>query len=127
MKKNMLWVFMLIFLFPLNVFAINDVDYEITQYKIEADIKNNGDMDVCEYIKQTGSFNGYIRDVYYLSGDSKYVPTGISNINVYDLNVSTMGKGQIFSLVDYASSGEILKYTVTNTSYGPSIKMFNAN
>ena len=127
MRKNIMWVLICFLLFPLSVFAVNDVDYEITQYKVEADIKNNGNMEVCEYIKQTGSFNGYIRDIYYLSGDAMYVPTGISNINVYDLNVSTMSKGQIFSLVDYASSGESLKYTITNSSYGPSIKMFNAN
>lgn len=127
MRKNIMWVLIGFLLFPLSVFAVDYVDYDITQYKVEADIKSNGDVNVCEYIKQTGSFNGYVRDIYYKDGDATYTPTGMSNINVYDLNVDNMSKGEAFSLVNYASKGDKLKYTVDNNTYGPSITMFNAN
>lgn len=123
--KKYIFILMLIFIFPLNIHAVSEVDYYIDEYKIEADIKQNGDMNVCEYIKQTGSFNGYIRDIFYKDGDSKYAPKNLSNLVVYDLNVATMSKGELFLYDDYAKVGDVLKYKVEN-SYEPTVTMYNA-
>ena len=127
MKKKYLLLLFIFFLFPFSVLAVDDVDYTITGFKIDANIEENGNVKVCEYIKQTGSFNGYVRDLYYKDGDSTYTPTGITDIAVYDLVVGSMIKGTKFNEVDYAYSGDTLKYIVTNSTYGPSIKMFNEN
>ena len=126
MKKIFLIV-LLYFLFPLMTFAVNEVNYKITKYDINANILNNGNVNVCEYIKLTGSFNGYIREIYYKDGDSKYSPTNLLNINVYDLNINTMTKGSLFNYDDYANTGDVLKYNIKNYKSGPSIKMYNAN
>ena len=48
MKKIIILIIVL--LFPLTVHAVEEVDYMIDQYKIEADIKENGNVEVCEYI-----------------------------------------------------------------------------
>ena len=77
MKKYIILFYFLILLFPLSVSAqaVTNVNYDIDSYKIDAYISNNGDMNVCEYIKQTGSFNGYVRDIFYKSGEEEYTPS----------------------------------------------------
>ena len=74
MKKNILLIISLFLLFPLSVLGVTNVDYDITKYTIEADILDNGDVNVCEYLKLDGSFNGYVREIYYKSGDINFAP-----------------------------------------------------
>ena len=127
MKKILLTFLVLCLILPLKVLAVSDVDFDITKYTIDANIQDNGDVNVCEYIKLYGSYNGYIRDIYYKDGDSNYNADNISNINVYLLNPSDMSKGSIFNKVDSANKGDKLKYTITDSYNGPSITMFNEN
>ena len=121
--KKIILIILIYLLFPIITFA---ADYDIKKYKIEAYIENNGDVNVCEYLKLDGIFNGYVRDVYYKMGDDNYNPTNIGNIDIYDLNTYTMTKGEMFTYDDYAKVGESLKYNIKNYANGPSIKMFNA-
>ena len=65
MKKILLTFLVLCLILPLKVLAVSDVDFDITKYTIDANIQDNGDVNVCEYIKLYGSYNGYIRDIYY--------------------------------------------------------------
>ena len=131
MKKNVLLILILLLLFPLTVFGVTNVDYNITKYSIEADILNNGDVNVCEYIKLDGSFNGYVREIHYKDGGYEYNPTDLTNLNVYDLNVNNMTKGNAFSYDDSAVKGDVLKYTYEpyyNYSFkGIDVTMYNAN
>lgn len=63
MKKIGLLI-MVIFLLPIMVSA-SDVEYEITNYYVDADILQNGNLEVTELIVLDGTFNGYIRDIKY--------------------------------------------------------------
>ena len=92
MKKSVIFIIVAFILIPLNVFAVSDVNFDITKYNINADIQDNGDVNVCEYIKMDGSYNGYVRDIYYKDGDSNYNPRELTDISVYLLNPSDMTK-----------------------------------
>ena len=77
MKKSVIFIIIAFILIPLNVFAVSDVNFDITKYNINADVQNNGDVNVCEYIKMDGSYNGYVRDIYY-----KIVILDVTNIEL---------------------------------------------
>ena len=126
MKKNILLI-ILFLLFPLSVLGVTNVDYDITKYTIEADILDNGDVNVCEYLKLDGSFNGYIREIHYKSGDNNYAPRDLSNLTIYDLNVKDMTKGSIFTYDENAVKGDILKYNYDTNYNGIDVTMYNAN
>lgn len=121
MKYLKIIIFFLL-LSPLTALAL---DYDITNYKIEANIQNNGDMHVCESIVQKGSFNGYIRDLEYSSNNSLYNASNIENIEVFKMNPNTFEKQEQFSKVAYANAGEKYKYIVSDIQNGYSIKMFH--
>ena len=124
MKKIILFLFMVLFL-PFGVHA-SDVNYDIDLFKIDAHIREDGSVVVYEYIKQTGTFNGYVRDLVY-SSNSSYDAASIDDVTVYDLNVLDNSKGQEFKEVDYANNGDNLVYQKTNTYNGISLKMFNSS
>ena len=117
-------------LFPIISLA-SDVDYDIEQYYIDAKILENGDVDVSEIFVVDGTFNGYNMNLSYISTKSSVRASDISNIKVYSLDYDekisfdTFNADFIeFSLVNYASAGESMKYTIDPTSTGYSIKMF---
>ena len=117
-------------LFPIISLAA-DVDYDIEQYYIDAKILENGDVDVSEIFVVDGTFNGYNMNLSYISTKSSVRASDISNIKVYSLDYDekisfdTFNADFIeFSLVNYASAGESMKYTIDPTSTGYSIKMF---
>ena len=127
MKKFGYLLFFLSFLLlPFSVSA-SEVNYDIDAYKIDASIKEDGSLDVCEYIKQTGTFNGYVRDLVYNGSNRLYSASGISNINVFDLNVSNMSRGEKFTLVSSASKGDRLVYEMDSRYNGYSLTMYNAS
>ena len=116
--------------FPIISLAA-DVDYDIEQYYIDAKILENGDVDVSEIFVVDGTFNGYNMNLSYISTKSSVRASDISNIKVYSLDYDekisfdTFNADFIeFSLVNYASAGESMKYTIDPTSTGYSIKMF---
>lgn len=127
MKKSVIFIIIAFILIPLNVFAVSDVNYDITKYNINADVQNNGDVNVCEYIKMNGSYNGYVRNIYYKDDGSNYSPSDLTDISVYLLNPSDMTKKDKFSEVVSANNGDKLKYKVNYNSTGLSITMFNEN
>lgn len=80
--KKILQLFIFLFLcFPLFVKA-DTVDYDITNYYIQADILENGNMKVTELIVLDGTFNGYIRDIVY-KNDS-LLDDGYKNNQIYN-------------------------------------------
>ena len=62
MKKIIICILFL--LFPITVYASN-VDYDIENFLIEAEVLEDGNMKVRELIVLDGTFNGYIRDIVY--------------------------------------------------------------
>jgi len=64
MKKVIITLLLLIF--PFTVSAI-EVNYDVTNYHVEAHIQTNGDMKVKEWLVIDGSLNGYQRDIYFKS------------------------------------------------------------
>ena len=92
MKKIILFIVLL--LIPFAVYA-EDIDYDITDYYVKANILDNGDMEVNEIIVLDGTFNGYERDIAFKNNklsyssdmnyeaDEIYNATGISNYSTY--------------------------------------------
>ncbi len=89
MKKILLLFLFLLFPSIVNAY----VDYDITDYLIDATILDNGDLSVKELIVLDGSFNGYVRDLVYknsnliesdsFSNNAIYNAKGINNVKVY--------------------------------------------
>jgi len=93
MKKICLF-FLLLFI-PMVVSA-STVNYDITDFLIDAKILNNGDMEVQELIVLDGNFNGYLRELQYsnpklteynqgeinFANSAIYNATGIENVTV---------------------------------------------
>ena len=97
MKKFLLFIVLL--LIPLTINA-EDIEYDITDYYIKANILNNGDLEVNELIVLDGTFNGYEREVAFknlalnsyddinFEHDAIYNANGISNYKVQAKNVN---------------------------------------
>ncbi len=112
------------------------VDYDITNYYINADILENGNLKVTELIVLDGTFNGYIRDIFYKNSqlqDVGYENNQIynaSNLKIEDIsakkvkNVSfdTINESGFTTLTEnkYANGG----YVASNITYGNSYKMY---
>lgn len=124
MKKLKLLILILFLFFPSFIYA-GEVNYEIDAFKIEANIKEDGSVDVCEFIKQTGTFNGYVRELVYKGTNNDYNASYISNINVYDLNINEMTKGDLFSLVSHGEKGQRKVYEMNYTYGGVDLTMYN--
>lgn len=92
MKKFILFIILLFA--PIFVYA-EEIDYDITDYYVKANILDNGDMEVNEIIVLDGTFNGYERDIAFKNNnlsyssnmnyenDEIYNATGISNYSTY--------------------------------------------
>lgn len=135
MKK--LWILFssFLFLFPLKVNATS-IDYKIKNYYIDANIVENGDLEVTELIVLKGSFNGYIRDIVFKN--SNLAEEGFENNRLYNANgieiveisAKKMQDVRFSTLQD--SDFHILKkgqasnlgYLETNIAYGKQYKMY---
>ncbi len=88
MKKIVYSLIALCLLIPSIVIA-SDVDYDITDYYINANILDNGDLEVEELIVLDGTFNGYIRDIVYKNdalNDDSYSNNKIYNASGIELS-----------------------------------------
>lgn len=97
MKKFILFIVLLFT--PVFIYA-KDIDYDITDYYVKANILDNGDMEVNEIIVLDGTFNGYERDIAFKNNnlnhsesmnyevDAIYNATGIFNYSTYAKYVS---------------------------------------
>ena len=61
--KKIIWI-LLLFLTPVLVSA-SSINYDITDFLIDATIEENGDLKMKELIVLDGNFNGYIRELQY--------------------------------------------------------------
>lgn len=81
MKKLKLILLSFFLFFPFFVKA-DTVNYNINHYYINANILENGDLEITELIVLKGKFNGYIRDIIYknsLLGEEGYTNNHIYN------------------------------------------------
>ena len=120
--KNLKYLLLLTLLFPLTISA-SEIDYEITKFNIETTINENGSADICEYIEQTGTYNGYIRDIEYGTNE-KYNAKSFTNLKVYDLT-KDFNKGKEFTEVYKGKNGDSFVYEKSATPNQVSLKMYN--
>ena len=133
MKK--VFLSLLLFLVPTMVSAAS---YEITDYYIQAEVLNNGDMKVEEILVLDGTFNGYERDLDYevelndgYDTSSLYQAHGISDITVEAKYIDSFTESLFsdtsftkFDSVAYANNGESGKYILSNLDGGYRIRMY---
>lgn len=120
--KKFKYLLLLTLLFPFSISA-SEIDYEITKFNIETTINEDGSADICEYIEQTGTYNGYIRDIKYKSNND-YSASSLTNLKVYDLT-KNMQKGTEFTEVAVGNNGDSFIYEKTNSYDQISLKMYN--
>lgn len=130
MKKIVIFLFLL-FLWPIKVSAL-EVDYDVLGLYINADILENGDMRVQEQIVLDGSFNGYIRDLYFKGKYHLYDASDIELKKVCEVPSSKKGEFNLsaaslncFKRVSSASPGSSHVYKVDNYSDNISLTMYN--
>lgn len=130
MKKIVIFLFLL-FLWPIKVSAL-EVDYDVLGLYINADILENGDMRVQEQIVLDGSFNGYIRDLYFKGKYHLYDASDIELKRVCEVPSSKKGEFNLsaaslncFKCVSSASPGSSHVYKVDNYSDNISLTMHN--
>ena len=123
MKKIILFIVLL--LIPFAVYA-EDIDYDITDYYVKANILDNGDMEVNEIIVLDGTFNGYERDIAFKNNklsyssdmnyeaDEIYNATGILNYSTYAKYVSDVN----FKTFNEEFTKLIPVYTTYNATKG---------
>ncbi len=134
--KKILIIVISIFLFIPSIKNADSVNYTIENYYIDADIRENGDLEVTELIVLKGSFNGYIRDIVYKNnslGNSGYANNKIYNAsdielidisakNVKNVSFETINDQDYKSLkVNQASNLGYLENDIVN---GKSYKMY---
>lgn len=141
-----------IFIFLLSLFiclpianAVSDVNYDVEEILIDANLDKEGNLNVKEIIVLDGSFNGYIRDLVYKNynlnsfdgtkesfyqsdiyngSNIELIKVGKINYNKSDdfdnfnNNITTFYQG-------YGYSGDSGVYELSYLSTGLSIKMFN--
>lgn len=108
MKKVWSIIIVILLIFPISISA-SEVDYDITNYYINADILTNGDMKVTEVIVLDGTFNGYIRDIKY--ANDLLTENNFENNSIY--NASNL---EIIS-VEAKKTEDINFNIVTNTGF----------
>ncbi len=129
MKK----LFILLFLLLYAPFIVSAANYDIDNYYIDATLKNNGDMDVKEFIVLNGSFNGYERDIVYKAHDSLYNASSLQDIEIFAKYVSDVSfntfeeEFDLFKREEYANNGDKSKYILTNLDGGVRLRMYYAS
>lgn len=130
MKKFILFIILLFT--PLFVYA-EDIDYDITDYYVKANILDDGNMEVSEIIVLDGTFNGYERDIAFKNNnlmyssdmnyesDEIYNATGISNYSAYakyisDVNFDTFNE-EFTKLIPVDNTYNATKGNVYITEY----------
>lgn len=137
-------ILMLIFVILLMSFTFSNVkgaDYKIEDYKINAIVKENGDLEVEEFLKYkfNEDMNGVFREIMYkydysnqISNmkptSSRYQAKGVSDVSVYtsdsgfdNMNESKLSEGlsngmsDVYSMQNIASDG----YKVSLKVYSP--------
>lgn len=134
MKKIFLMIITILLITPVVCKA--GIDYDIRNYYINANILENGDLDVTELIVLDGEFNGYIREVVYENrklGNTGYESNLIYNAKdieildisakkVHDVSFDTLNDSNFLELEEgRAGNGGFLNRDIGN---GYSYKMY---
>lgn len=135
MKKLIVVIFSLFLFLPLGVKA-SDVDYAIRNYYINANILEDGNLEVTELIVLKGDFNGYIRDIVYQNnklGNSGYENNRIynaSDIQIVDVSAKKVSNVS-FATINDTDFTSLTKGKASNHGYlennipnGKSYKMY---
>lgn len=140
MKK----IFLSIVLFFASPFIVQaqDVSVDVTDFLVDAYILDNGDMHVKEMIVAEGNYNWYERDILYVNSklrndldsyenNSIYNASDISDVTikakyVSNVNFDTFNDSNftIFDLTNYASNGDMAKYTQVSITGGKRFRTY---
>lgn len=136
MKK----VLLSILVFLLSPLMVKALDYDITNFYIESNIQENGDLEVNELIVLDGEFNGYERDILYknskLDGNTfennyLYNAAGIENVEIKAKYVNKVTMDTLkdldfdsFTKVPLASNGSKAKYIESSLYNGYRYRMY---
>lgn len=123
---------------------VRAVDYNITDFLVQSEILENGDLKVQELIVLDGTFNGYERDILYansklasdgdFANNSLYNASDITNMEIKakyvdDVSFDTFNDIDFnsFTQVSYASLGEKGKYILSDLYNGYRFRMYYAS
>ena len=140
MKKIIYFIICFLFFIPTAL-----ADYEVTNYRIDLTILENGDVRVIEAFQMEGIYNGYERVVNYKNNYQGYKGDMLASIdkNLYngsglklnevraidyskDATIEDFIKtGDLFKLVLEATKGDHSVYTITETENGQTYKIYN--
>lgn len=128
MKKIINYILILVLLLPLKINAES-----ISNYFIDAEILNTGDLKVKELFILNGSYNGYERIINITSGNNAiYDPTDFELINVKSIQVDKdaifndiLKSGYIYEQKHSATKGDYGIYTINNNGLKYFIKIYN--
>jgi uncharacterized membrane protein len=133
--KKILFTLITFLLLPIVTYA-SDISYDITNYYINADILENGDLKVTELIVMDGTFNGYIRDIVYKNSNLNsntyenntiYNATNLSIVSisakkVNNVTFNTINDSDFTTLTSNQASN--MGYVESNITNGKSYKMY---
>lgn len=138
MKKLLILLF---FLFIPTVKA----DYQVTDYKIDMTVLENGDIEVIEVFKMDGEYNGFERIINYKNNYIGYKGDKLASVdgNLYNISAIQSNEvrainyddkltleelkenGDLFKKVDMATKGEHGVYTITKEENSEIFKIYN--
>ena len=105
MKKLLLLLVLFIIVgIPTYVFADDDINYTVDQYYIDAYIQKDGSLEVLEYFIQTGTFNGYYRDILYK--DNKLPRFTGSKKSFYSSDIYNGSRLELIEIGDMTAVGD---------------------
>lgn len=142
MGKKAFWVIFVLLYFLPFLFSFINFDsnkYEITDYVIDGEVSDDGDLLIKEYMVIDGSLNGFENEFFYnnpnfntneyikFEQDPIYNPTDITFVKVgsYDGRVvDGNGNLDIFNEVSYADVGDYGVYTKTDVDGGYKVRIY---
>ncbi len=138
--KKIIYLFCLMFFFIVNVKAY--VNYDITDYLIDANILENGDLQVKELIVLDGEFHGYVRDIMFKNSKLSNNSNNYSDNDIYNAKGITdvkISAKKLENVVSFSTFSEVFKpltkayfeseavdgnYVESSISNGKSFKMY---
>ena len=141
MKK----LFILFFFFFFFFIPIVNADYQVTDYKIDMTVLENGDIEVIEVFKMEGEYNGFERIINYKNNYIGYKGEKLASVdgNLYNISAIQLNEvrainyddkltleelkenGDLFKKVDVATKGEHGVYTITKEENSEVFKIYN--
>lgn len=138
--KKLFILFLFFFFIP-----IVNADYQVTDYKIDMTVLENGDIEVIEVFKMEGEYNGFERIINYKNNYIGYKGKKLASVdgNLYNISSVQLNEvrainyddkltleelkenGDLFKKVDLATKGEHGVYTITKDENSEIFKIYN--